>query len=326
MEEGINTKKYIFWGIIAGIIALSYLLLKDLLIALVTSVILTFIALPIHKKISKYLNEKISAALTVAIILFIFIGILSIFVTSFISQLISFLSKENITNLLGLLSNIINSDIIQENLSQIINELGKALLAIIPQKILSIPMLLLNLFVIFFTMYFLLIEWDKLEKKLIDIIPFEKKEYIIKKIKSQTNNILSGTLFIAILEMIIAAIVLRILGVGPYLVLAFAIGLLAFIPAMGPAIIWIPLAIIEFLYGKTGIAIGVVIMGVILSTGIDFMLRAKLLGSRTGTHPIIMLLGLIGGIQLFGFIGIIIGPLILSILVTIIENIPKTNK
>ncbi len=325
-KEAVRAKRYLFWGIIIAITVLSYLLLKDLLIAIMTSVLLAYISKPLYKKLSKKINKQIAAFLTVvAIILTIFI-VLSLFVGAFINQLIGFLSRENITNLVNILSEIINSEIIKENLSAIINEIGKTLLEKIPSTISYAPIMLLNLFVIFFTTFYLLMEWDYLEKKVEDIIPFKNRQDIVKKIKNKTSSIISGTFFIAFIEFIIAAIILKLLGVGPYLILAFAIGLLAFIPALGPAIIWVPLAIIEFLYGKTGIAIGVMLMGIFLSMVIDFMLRAKILSSKTGTHPAIMLFGIIGGIKLFGFIGLIIGPLILSIFVTIIENIPKNHK
>ena len=66
-----------------------------------------------------------------------------------------------------------------------------------------------------------------------------------------------------------------------------------------------------------------IILGLILSTYIDSILRIKLVGKKSKIHPVIVLLGLFGGISLFGIIGLILGPLILSIAITIIENIPK---
>jgi predicted PurR-regulated permease PerM len=325
-KSGAEVKSYLFWGIIAGIIILSYFLLKTLLIAIVTAIIFAFISLPLKNKIQKKIkNEKISAIITVLIVLTTLILIFLFFVTSLINQAIIFLNRENLESLTNLISGIINSDIIRENLNAIISEVGKVFISKIPSTISYFPILVLNAFVVFFTMYYLLIDWDKLEKRVLDIIPFQNKKLILDKIKSRTNSIVSGTLFIALLELLVALIFLKVLGVGPYLILAFAIGILAFIPAIGPAVIWIPLAIVQFLYGKIGVMIGVLIMGFILSTLIDFILRAKILGNRTNTHPVIMLLGILGGISLFGFIGIIIGPLILSILATIIESLPKEH-
>ncbi len=325
-REAENAKSYLFWGIITAIIVLSYFLLKDLLIAIITSIILAFVSLPVYKKLNERIkNEKISAFLTVLMTMLILGIIVSVFITSLINQAIIFLSGENLSQLVNLLSKLIESNLLQENLNKILNEIAHSFFRKIPSTLTHIPLILLNGFVIFFTMYYTLLDWNKFEQKVLNIIPFKEKKEILDKIKERTNNIVTGTFLIAILELIVAAIFLKSLGIGPYLILAFAIGLLAFIPSIGPAIIWVPLAIVEFLYGKIPETIGVIIMGIIISIGIDFIFRIKFIGKRTGTHPVIMLLGILGGITLFGIIGIIIGPLILSILVTIIENLPENS-
>mgnify|MGYP001563594730 CR=1 FL=1 len=105
--------------------------------------------------------------------------------------------------------------------------------------------------------------------------------------------------------------------------MAVTIGILAFIPGLGPALIWVPLSIIEFLYGEKYTALGVIIFGIFLTVYLDSIFRTKVLSKKTQTHPVVMLFGIIGGVQLFGLIGLIIGPLILIIFLTIIESMPK---
>ena len=325
-EEAAKARRYLFWAIIAGIIVIAYLMLKDLFIAILTSVILAYLTKPLYERLSKKINKKISALITVAIILLVLITIFLAFIGAFVTQLLKFLSQQNISRLINILSNFIESPIIQENIGAIVSSIGEATIAMIPSTLTYIPGLIINFVVIFFTTYYLLIEWDELENKLIGIMPFKNKREIVEKIKNKTHEILSGTFIIVLIEFIISAIALKLLGVGPYLVLAFAIGLLAFIPAIGPMVIWLPLAIIEFLYGKHVTAVGVLILGLILSGIIDSMLRAKIIGKKTGTHPVIMLFGIIGGIKLFGIIGLIIGPLILIILATIIDSMSRQEE
>ena len=88
-------------------------------------------------------------------------------------------------------------------------------------------------------------------------------------------------------------------------------------------IVWVPVALMQFDLGNVGTSIGVIIVGVIMSSYVDSIIRLKLIGGKSKIHPVIMLVGLLGGIQIFGLIGFIIGPLILSIMLTIIESIPK---
>ena len=220
---------------------------------------------------------------------------------------------------------IMDVSIIHNHIEEISSAIGRFIINLIPQTISYIPGFILNIFITFFVAYYILIDWDKFEKIVLDIIPFKNKHEIIKKIKKDLNEIVRGTFWIALIELIVTGIVLWLLGIQSYLIIAVLIAVFAFIPALGPALIWIPLVIIELILGEFFIAGGILILGLILSVGIDHLLRIKILGKRTGMHPVIMLLGIIGGVQLLGIMGLLLGPIILSILLAIIENIPSSK-
>ncbi|MBS3099801.1 AI-2E family transporter [Candidatus Pacearchaeota archaeon] len=325
MEKSEQTKKYVFWSIIAGVIILSYLILNEMLIAIITGAILAYALKPFHDKLSKKIPKRISAFSIISLAIAIIIGFIVAFAGAFINQLSKFLNPVNISAILEGLSKISKIPLINNNLEAIISRIGEYFISLIPQTISYIPSFILHLFIIIFTAYYLLIDWDKIEKAIINILPFKNKVEIVDKIKKRVSNIIMGTCLIALIEIILSAVVFKLLGIDAYLVLAFAIGILAFIPALGPAIIWVPLAIIKIIYGQYFAAAGIIGLGITLSLFIDNLLRARILSKKTGTHPAIMLFGIIGGIKLFGIIGLIIGPLILTILVTIIENMPKAK-
>jgi len=250
-------KEYIFWGIIAGIILISYLILRDLLISIITAIVLAYIIKPLYERLEKKMNKSIAAISTILITLIVIFAALATFIGSFVSQLSKLLSQENITLALNYISTITDVTIIQENLPAILTKVGEALINLIPGTISYLPAFLLNLFVVFFTAYFVLIDWDRFEKKVADVIPFKNKNEIIDKIKKRTRSIVNGTFLIALIEAVVAGIGLWILGVEPFLVLGILVGLLAFIPALGPTLVWLPLAIIEFFYGEYYIMAGV---------------------------------------------------------------------
>ena len=325
IEEAGNAKKYISWGIIIGIIILSYLILKDLIISILTALILAFAVKPFNDWLARKTGKKFAAVITLTLIILSALVLIILFVTAFAKQLISFLSPSNIANLTSLVSDYFESELVRSNLDFILGKVGETFVAMIIPTLSYIPIFLLNLFIIFFTTYYLLVEWDRLEAKVVEIIPFKEKTKIISVIKKRMSEIISGTLLIVLIEFIFSAVFLYFLGVKSYLVLAFAIAILAFIPGIGPGAVWIPLAVIEYIYGKPLIALGVLVMGIVLSVGIDYLLRVKILQKRTGTHPIIMLFGIIGGVKLFGIVGLILGPVILGVAITIIENIPRSK-
>lgn len=323
MKKESESKRYIFWGIIIGILILSFLILKDLFVVIISSVILAFALKPLQDHLSKKINPKLSALIILITMISIIAVFLIFFTTMFIRQIILFFTPSNINNFLEKFAEFLGSEIMERYAGDIINFITRESVGTIYPIIYQIPSLIIGTFIIFFTTYYLLLNWDNLETKIMNLIPFENKNKVLKQIKRKTTEIIYGTFLIVFIQMIFSAIFLRFLGVGPYLLLALAIGLLAFIPAVGPVFVWLPLTGLYFILGDYKTAIGVLIMGIILSNFLDALLRAKLLGSRTGTHPAIMLFGILGGIKIFGFIGLIIGPLVLIILLTIIENLEK---
>ena len=100
------------------------------------------------------------------------------------------------------------------------------------------------------------------------------------------------------------------------------IAFLTFVPFIGAAIIWIPAALLKLVGGMTGPAIGITIGGLIIGY-IDTFIKPRIIGGKADIHPAIILLGLLGGLSLIGFAGVIIGPIILSLLIMFIKTYAK---
>ena len=95
---------------------------------------------------------------------------------------------------------------------------------------------------------------------------------------------------------------------------------LAFIPGLGPTIVWAPMAIYYLIVKDYSTMIGVIITGLVLSSFIDTIFRSKILGKRTNLNPFIMLIGILGGIAVFGIFGFIVGPIILIYTIKLLEE------
>ncbi|MFA5020299.1 MAG: AI-2E family transporter [Candidatus Pacearchaeota archaeon] len=319
-----EAKKYLFWSLIFLVIIISYFVLKDFLVALASAFILAYLLIPFQNKISKKIPKQISALILVILILIVMLALLAIIAGTLITQL-----SNVINNPMGLakLKEIVRvfdyNNIISENLSLILSETGKFFFNSISSKIYKFPNIILSLFICMFATYYLLIDWGNIKKKLIGLLPFKNKKEIVKDMEKTTKQIITGTLIIAIIEIIYAFILFKLLGFEYSLLLAFLIGIFAFIPLLGPMLVWAPMALISIFSGEYVVAVLLVIFGLILSFGIDNLLKAKIIGKKTAIHPVIMLVGILGGLKLFGLIGFILGPIILEVLLTIIKNIPK---
>lgn len=124
----------------------------------------------------------------------------------------------------------------------------------------------------------------------------------------------------AILEFFIAYVGFSLSGVEAALIMAAIVFVLAFIPSIGPIMVWGPLAIYYIANQQYDVAVGVTIVGIILTVGIETILYARWIGDRTRIHPFVMLIGVIGGINLFGIFGFIIGPLILASAIDVVSG------
>ena len=146
----------------------------------------------------------------------------------------------------------------------------------------------------------------------------KEKEKIINHIRLVTNSIIYGFFLTAVLEGFIAIILFLAFGI-PH---AFFFGLLTILfvilPMVGAGIIWLPAAIWLAYKGNLALAVLFSILSLVFLSGIENVLRPHIIGAKSNVHPIIMLIGIIGGLMLFGFIGMVIGPLILSIIYYII--------
>src|SRR3989344_2170747 len=303
MQKEELAKKVAYLALLAILFYISYLMIKPFISAILASVFLAFLFYPFYIRLNNIIkNPTISATLIILIIVIIIIGPLIL-----VAQI-----QESITAFTEatFLRDIIPS-IIERGLTYITSNASNFLISI-PEKI----------FVFIVTIYstfYLILAGDTFKKKIKAFLPFKNKEHIISNIIITTKSIIYGTFIIAVIEAILTIIGFYILGISSPWVWGVIIAFLALIPYLGPAIVWIPYSIILALQGDINIAIGMIILGLILSS-IDTFLRPKIINQRAAIHPVIIFIGIIGGIQIMGIVGLLVGPLILSTALILIET------
>jgi len=193
--------------------------------------------------------------------------------------------------------------------------------AIIPSLLNSSAAILSNFAIMFFLLYFLLVNGREVEKFLDRFIPL--KEENIEMLSLETKNMIRanaiGIPVLAIIQGIIATIGYWIFGVKDFGLWGFLTGVFSMVPIVGSAIIWGPLTIYLFAIDKTGFAIGLLAYAVILISNIDYVVRLTLLKKFMDVHPFVTVFGVIVGLGLFGFWGVIFGPLLISYFIILIR-------
>lgn len=191
----------------------------------------------------------------------------------------------------------------------------------IPGLLNSSASILSNFAVMFFLLYFLLKNGRDVERFLDRFIPL--KEENVDLLGAETKNMIKanaiGIPVLAILQGIIALIGYWIFGVKDFVLWGFMTGIFSLVPIVGTAIIWVPLCLYMYAMGKTGSAIGLAIFAGVLITNIDYVARLTLLKKFMNIHPLITIFGVIVGVGLFGFWGVIFGPLLISYFIILVK-------
>lgn len=196
-----------------------------------------------------------------------------------------------------------------------------ALTNFIPTFLNSSANILSNLLVMFFVFYFMLSNGRKMEETVRKFIPLNEDS--IAALAQETNHMVKanaiGIPLISIIQGLAAWFGYAIFGVGDALMWGFLTGLFAFFPILGTMMIWVPMVIYMYSQGLTGDATRLLMYSLIVTGNVDYLARVTLMKKIGNVHPLITVFGVIVGLQLFGFMGFIFGPLIFSYTIILIK-------
>jgi predicted PurR-regulated permease PerM len=185
----------------------------------------------------------------------------------------------------------------------------------------GISTFVVSFFFALLTLYYLFKEGDHLLSRIKEIVPLPAKEseLIIQRFKEMVSATIFGGILIATIQGLLGGLSFWVLGLASPIFWGTAMGFLSFIPMGGTALIWAPAAlflIIQGAYLKGIILLG---LGVLLIGMVDNFLRPLVISTKTNIHPLLLLFSVLGGIQAFGMIGLVGGPLVVSLFLTLVE-------
>jgi predicted PurR-regulated permease PerM len=195
------------------------------------------------------------------------------------------------------------------------------LVAFLPSLMNSTANLIANLATMLFFLYYMLCHSQLMEKTLFRIIPL--KDANTTKLAAETRRIVKanalGIPLISIIQGLTATLGYFIFGVNEWALWGFLTGVFAFFPIIGTMVVWVPLVVYIFVTGDTGMAIGLMLYSIIVTGNVDYISRITIMKKLGDVHPVITVLGVIVGLGLFGFIGLIFGPLLVSYIITLFK-------
>ncbi|MFV0537205.1 MAG: AI-2E family transporter [Dysgonomonas sp.] len=185
----------------------------------------------------------------------------------------------------------------------------------------SVSSFVINTLVLVFILYFMLISGPKMESYLYSLLPFTEKNK--KEVMSSVNMLVKSTAIgiplLATVQGVFATIGYMVFDSPSPVMFGFLTCFATIIPLVGTMLIWCPLVIYMGLTGDWANAIGLAIYALIVISNIDNLVRFMLQKKIADTHPLITVFGVIVGLPLFGFWGVIFGPLLLSIFILCVD-------
>ncbi len=189
----------------------------------------------------------------------------------------------------------------------------------------SISSLAINLFVMIFVLYFMLIGGKKMEAYVNDILPFNETNTreVIHEINMIVRSNAIGIPLLAIIQGGVATIGYLLFGAPNILMLGFLTSFATIIPMVGTSLVWFPVAAYLAISGDWFNAIGIAAYGAIVVSQSDNLIRFILQKKMADIHPLITIFGVVIGLPLFGFMGVIFGPLLLSLFFLFVDMFKK---
>jgi Predicted permease len=199
-----------------------------------------------------------------------------------------------------------------ENLS-FVPRAGTSLMQTLVSGLIS---MVINSIIAIFLLYFMLVGYDTLEKATVEILPFreENKNILREETKSiiQANAI--GIPLVAIIQGMLAYVGYMFFGVNNPLVYAVLVAFTTIIPIVGTSLVWVPIGIAALVEGNIAKGILLLAYGLLIIGGSDAVIRFMLQKKLANIHPLITFFGVLIGLSMFGFWGIVFGPLLVSLL------------
>ncbi|KGK99492.1 permease [Methanococcoides methylutens] len=238
-----------------------------------------------------------------------------------ISSIATNISYVDITENINYLNEIAPDLDIQEKVVNIASTVGTYTSKYILSALQNISGQIISLTIMFFLLYYLFTSTNTgFDDKLKEFVPFNNRntEIILRELKNVIQSTLIATLLIALLQGTLIGLTFYAMGIQGATLWGAVTAILSFLPVVGAPLVWIPAAIIQLALKNYVAGIAILVVGIIISN-IDNVLRPLIQKKVGAMHPFVSLLGIFVGIYLFGIIGIVVGPLLISTFLLVLK-------
>jgi predicted PurR-regulated permease PerM len=329
-----NYNVYFFFFILAGISLLAYFVIEPFLVSFLIAAILAHLFRPMYGFFLRGLKGKGLSSFAACFVVALIIVAPMLLVLSLVAKEIQgivndfTLQPDSIKKLIGIfgenLKNFpllerfdLSANINQESITTGVKSFSQSTLTILQSTYSGVAHFVFVTFIMFFSLFYLFIDGDKLVKKIMQLSPLRDKyeKILIDKFNSITRATIKGTIIIAVIQGLLGGVLFSFTGVPSPVLLGILMTVASVIPSFGSGLVWFPVGILMMAFGYSTEGLVILLFGGLVISMVDNLIRPKLVGNDTQMHPLMILFSTIGGIALFGISGFIVGPIIMSLFV-----------
>jgi predicted PurR-regulated permease PerM len=321
-----------FFGALLFIVTLAFLwLIRGFLQPIFWAVALAIVIYPVHRRLDQRFRHRASLAALLSMLLIVLIVLLPLAgviaaITSEASTLYQRLQSNNFQinsiyaeaqrHLPQLISALNAFGINVEKLQTQLSAAAVGTSSFIASRVLEIGQNTLRIaayfFIMLYRLLFFLRDGIRLLDGLVRTLPLgdERERQLLERFAEVSRATMKGTLVIGLVQGTLGGLAFWLLGISAPVLWGAVMALMSILPAIGPAVIWLPAAVVLFMNGRIGAGLILIVVGVFVIGLVDNLLRPVLVGRDTRMPDYLVLLSTLGGLAAFGLAGIVIGPII----------------
>ena len=339
MKEPVNQTHWIALLAATGIaLYLCWLMLRPFITVLEWATVLVIVFYPIHKQLAQRIKRRGLSALLSATLVIVVVLLPLVLLTMALTRELAGAANELPNRLTQLMSSEVSivgqvAGWIHHQLALdaahwqefVIEQLKTAGMALLGQSLGLVGNMLgaiVKAFFVIITMYYLFRDGDRIVRALPGALPLSKgqSEAMLARVSRVVSASVYGVITIALLQGLLGGLAFWALGVPSPILWGTVLAFVCMIPIAGSFLVWLPASIYLILTGHWTKGILLILWGALVISTVDNFLRPKLIRNQTRLHELFVFFSVLGGMSVFGLLGIVLGPVVLAITLGLLDT------
>ena len=321
----------------AAVLLLGYLVVRifePFFVPLAWAAVLAIFVDPSHEKLAARYGTTRAALISTIVVTLVIIGPGLAILTAFVQEsraALTGLDQEALAGRLALLEQawerirglIPGAEAVdlERVIDETISRTGGAMATLVGGVLADLAVVLFQLFVSLLALFFLLRDADDIMRYIRRALPFEelRRERMIRQTRDLVYVSIASGLLIAALQGLAGGVVFALLGLAAPVFWGVIMGFLALLPLVGTWVVWLPASVWLMATGQVGKGILLIALGATIVASIDNVLRPAMLAGHARMNGLLMFISLLGGVSVFGLVGLVLGPVITAIVSSLFE-------